>query len=165
MRDLAYVGLGANLGDRLASLRSGVAGLEAEAGIQVQACSSVYESEPVGYVDQPAFYNAVIGVHSSLAPRDLLTALFRVEQAHGRQRLVRWGPRTHDLDLLLWGDCVIDAPDLSLPHPRLLERAFVLVPLLEIAPEARHPVTGQALRDCAVGMEGQVRQVGPLREG
>lgn len=165
MGDLACVGLGGNLGDRLARLRAALADIEALDGVSVAAVSSAYESDPVGYLDQPPFLNAAATLHCSLSPAELLVGLFAVEQRHGRQRTIRWGPRTLDLDLLLWGHRVVDAPELQLPHPRLLERDFVLVPLLEIAPDLRHPVTGRKLAEHAAELtEGsRLRKLGPLR--
>ena len=165
MSDLACVGLGGNLGDRLAHLRAALDGVEALDGVSVAAVSSTYESEPVGYLDQPLFLNAAVALHCSLSPVELLTGLFSVEQRQGRQRTIRWGPRTLDLDLLLWGDRIVDTAQLQLPHPRLLERGFVLVPLLEIAPDLRHPVTGRRLAEHAAELTGEsgLRMVGPLR--
>jgi 2-amino-4-hydroxy-6-hydroxymethyldihydropteridine diphosphokinase len=133
----AVIALGANLGDRLATLREAVKRL---GGIGVvEAASSVYETEPVGYLDQPPFLNAVVRVRTTQPPEEILRRLLEIEAALGRTRTFRNAPRTLDLDLLLLGEECRDLPGLTLPHPRLQERAFVLVPLAELAPEARVP--------------------------
>ena len=124
--------MGSNLGDRLANLRAGLLELERRAGPAV--CSPAYETVPVGIVDQPPFLNAACRVETQLGPRELLKALLAAEAALGRVRAERGGPRTLDLDLLVYGDLVIDEPGLTVPHPRMRERAFVLVPLVDIAP-------------------------------
>jgi len=164
MSDLAYVGLGSNLGDRLAHLRAAVAGLGELAQVEVAAVSAAYESDPVGYVDQPRFLNGAVALDCGLTPHDLLARLQDIEQSRGRERLVRWGPRTLDLDLLVWGDRLEDTPRLQLPHPRLLERDFALVPVLEIAPDLRHPVTGRSLAEHAAELTGGsgLRRVEPI---
>ena len=130
----AYVGLGANLGDREGNLRRAVELLGAEPGIEVVAVSSFRETEPVGYVDQPRFLNGACAVETELSPSELLERLLSVEQALGRERgkEPRWGPRTIDLDLLLYGQEEVDEPGLTVPHPRLTERSFALEPLLEL---------------------------------
>lgn len=165
MDDLACIGLGSNLGDRLAYLRAAVDDLAALDGVAVESVSSAYESDPVGYVDQPPFLNAAATLRCELAPADLLAALMAVEQRHGRQRTTHWGPRTLDLDLLHWGGRIIDTVDLQVPHPRMLERIFVIVPLLEIAPTLRHAATGRRLADHAaeLGDGADLPRVGVLR--
>jgi 2-amino-4-hydroxy-6-hydroxymethyldihydropteridine diphosphokinase len=130
----AYLALGSNLGDRLATLQRGVDLLSAEPGIRVEASSRVWETEPVG-PPQPRYLNAVLRVDTDLEPRPLLEACQRVESALGRVRLERWGPRTLDVDLLLYDDRTVDEPELQVPHPRMHERAFVLAPLLELEPD------------------------------
>lgn len=145
MAELAYIGLGSNLGDRLAHLRRAVVELTAYPGVCLEAASSVYETAPQGYLDQPFFLNAVLSVRTCLAPFALLKVMGQIEARHGRQRPIHWGPRTLDLDLLLYGQEQIDTPELVLPHPRLTERAFVLAPLCELAPDLRHPLTGKLL--------------------
>ena len=130
---LAYIGLGANLGDRRASLDEALARLDAEPGIEVAAVSSFRETDPVGVVDQPRFLNGAAALETTLAPRELLDRLLAVERSLGRERTgPRFGPRTIDLDLLLYGDETIDEPGLTVPHPRLYERRFVLEPLVEL---------------------------------
>jgi len=144
----AYVGLGSNLGEREATLWKALEGLGATEGIEVVAVSSFRETDPVGVVDQPRFVNAAAALETSLPPRELLERLLDVERSLGRDRAVeeRWGPRTVDLDLLLYGGESIDEPGLEVPHPRLAERAFVLEPLLELDPDLRLP-DGRPLRD------------------
>jgi 2-amino-4-hydroxy-6-hydroxymethyldihydropteridine diphosphokinase len=132
----AYVGLGANLGERELTLRRAVELLVEEDGVDVVAVSELRETEPVGVVDQPRFLNGVAAVETSLAPRKLLVALLRIERVLGRVRNgTRWGPRIVDLDLLVYGDEQIDEPGLRLPHPRVHERRFALEPLAELDPE------------------------------
>jgi 2-amino-4-hydroxy-6-hydroxymethyldihydropteridine diphosphokinase len=137
----AYIALGANLGDRDATLRKAVRRL-ASLG-EVVAVSSLYETDPVGYADQPQFLNAVLRIETDLSPNELMRALLTVEQEMGRLRTFRNAPRPLDLDLLMVDDVVVESPELTLPHPRLHERAFVLIPLAEIAPSLRHPLLGK----------------------
>jgi 2-amino-4-hydroxy-6-hydroxymethyldihydropteridine diphosphokinase len=139
----AYVGLGANLGDREATLRRALELLDAEAGLKVVAVSAFRETDPVGYVDQPRFLNAAAAVDTALAPRALLDALLATERKLGRERTgPRFGPRTIDLDLLLYGDAVVSEPGLLVPHPRLRERRFALEPLAELDPALEIPGHG-----------------------
>lgn len=133
----AYLGLGSNLGDRLGHLKAAVSLLDAADGVEVAAVSSVYRSEPVGPPGQGEYLNAVVAVDTSLSPAVLLSRSREIEEARGRRRGLRWGPRTLDIDILLFGSEEIDEPDLQVPHPRLATRRFVLDPLLEIAPDAR----------------------------
>jgi 2-amino-4-hydroxy-6-hydroxymethyldihydropteridine diphosphokinase len=139
----AYVGLGANLGaDLLATLAQAAQALAALPGTRLVALSSAWRSAPVD-AGGPDFLNAVAALDTTLSPLELLDGLQTIEQAHGRERPYRNAPRTLDLDLLLYGDEVLDTPRLTLPHPRLGERAFVLRPLLEIAPELLHLASGK----------------------
>ena len=131
-RTIAYVALGSNIDNREYYLQSAIAVLNEESGITVTGLSSIYETEPVGYVDQSAFLNMVIQIHTDLSPDALLVTLLAIENRLGRTRDLRWGPRTIDLDLLLYGDHRLTTPDLIIPHPRMHERAFVLVPLSEV---------------------------------
>ena len=135
MTTRAYVGLGSNLGDRKATLRRALELLAAEEGIAVTAVSAFRCTDPVGFLDQPRFLNGVAAVDTELPARELLDRLFGVERWLGRRRdAPRFGPRTIDLDLLLYGDTTIEEPGLSVPHPRLGERRFVLEPLAELNP-------------------------------
>ena len=132
---LAYVGIGSNLADPRAQVRSALAALAGLAGCRFGRRSSLYATRPVGPVEQPEFVNAVASLATGLAPLDLLAALQGIERDHGRVRDgTRWGPRTLDLDLLLVGELQLQTPELELPHPEMARRAFVLVPLAEIAP-------------------------------
>ena len=138
----AHVALGSNLGDRRATLERAVELLDSHPGVQVVASSTLRETEPWGPVEQPPFLNGVVAVDTRLDPRALLDVLLGIEETLGRVRAERWGPRTIDLDLLLYGDAVVDEPDLVVPHPRLHERRFVLEPLAELEPEAVVPGRG-----------------------
>jgi 2-amino-4-hydroxy-6-hydroxymethyldihydropteridine diphosphokinase len=138
----AYLGVGSNLGDRLGHGLAAVAALDQLTGTRVVACSRWYETEPVGVEDHPWFLNAVVEVETSLSPCGLLAACLVIERARGRERRVPADPRPLDLDLLLYADRVINDPGLILPHPRLTQRAFVVIPLAEIAPRVVHPVAG-----------------------
>ena len=140
----AYIGLGANLNDPAAQIAQAFDELARIAGTRLVLRSSLYASAPVGYVDQPDFINAVAQIETMLAPRALLAALLEIEQRHGRERGFRNAPRTLDLDLLLYGAAHFHEDHLSLPHPRLTERAFVLLPLTEIAPDLVVPGRGRA---------------------
>jgi 2-amino-4-hydroxy-6-hydroxymethyldihydropteridine diphosphokinase len=134
-----YIGLGGNLGDPVATLREAIERLALLPGVTLDAVSSAYESAPVGLTDQPAFVNAAARVQTDLPLRELLDGLLAVEQALGRVRTVRYGPRTCDLDILLAGDESVDEPGLAVPHPRLAERRFALEPLLELDPALSLP--------------------------
>ena len=154
----AWIGLGSNLGDRLETLRAARAALDLIPGVRVTAASHIYESDPVGPGAQGPYLNAVVELETTLEPRPLLAALFVIEQSHGRDRsadAVRWGPRTLDLDLLLHGDRHLEEPGLEVPHPRLHERAFVLLPLAELAGSHRHPLIGGRLWDWVERLPGR----------
>jgi 2-amino-4-hydroxy-6-hydroxymethyldihydropteridine diphosphokinase len=138
----AVLALGANLGDRAATLRSAVGALQRTDGVRVESCSGVYETDPVGGPEQPAYLNAVVLVCTTLGPRALLRACQRVEADHGRVRLQHWGPRTLDVDVLAYADLVSSDAELTLPHPRAYERAFVLVPWASVDPDAVLPGRG-----------------------
>jgi 2-amino-4-hydroxy-6-hydroxymethyldihydropteridine diphosphokinase len=138
----AFVGIGSNLGDREAQLSRAVELLSAEDGIEVSGVSQIRETEPVGPVEQGPFLNAAVQLATELAPRELLDRLLGIEQQMGRVRCERYGPRTIDLDLLLYGDEVVDEPGLIVPHPRLKERRFALEPLSDLDPSLTIPGSG-----------------------
>jgi 2-amino-4-hydroxy-6-hydroxymethyldihydropteridine diphosphokinase len=138
----AYVGLGANLGPREVTLLRAADLLAAADGVEVVAVSQLRETEPVGLVEQPPFLNGVVAIDTSLSPRTLLDLLLEVERSLGRVRGERWGPRTIDLDLLVYGDERVDEEGLHVPHPRLHERRFALEPLAELDPALRIPGLG-----------------------
>jgi 2-amino-4-hydroxy-6-hydroxymethyldihydropteridine diphosphokinase len=143
----ALIGAGANLGDRRATLETALEKLRALPGVAAVGRSSFYETDPVGYLDQPAFLNLVTGVETTLTPEALMAALLEIERQFGRVRTVRWGPRTIDLDLLAFEGETRAGPALTLPHPRLLERAFVTVPLRELLAGGRfHSTRWEHLR-------------------
>ena len=141
-----FVGIGSNLGDREFLIRNAVEGLRAMPRTAVLRVSSLYDTDPVGEVEQPPFLNAVAWLESELEPRELLWHLLLIEKRMGRVRAQRWGPRSIDLDLLFFGDTALDEPDLKVPHPEAHRRAFVLYPLHELDPDFLHPVTGEHIR-------------------
>ena len=143
---LIYLSLGSNLGDRASNLERAVASLP-EAGVRVLRRSSIYETEPVDLLAQPWFLNCVVEADTSLMPRQLLDALQGIERALGSRKLVARGPRVIDLDILLYGASVIRMDEMEIPHPRMSQRRFVLVPLAEIAPALRHPVLGATITE------------------
>ena len=148
LQHVAYVALGSNLGDRFAYVRSGLSALGETAGVRVEQTSQMRQTSPVGGPsEQGDFLNAVASVLTSLDAVELLDVLQAIEDRFGRQRRERWGPRTLDLDLLLYDDAVIETERLIVPHPRMHERRFVLEPLCDVAPEAIHPVLGLTARE------------------
>jgi 2-amino-4-hydroxy-6-hydroxymethyldihydropteridine diphosphokinase len=150
---LVYIGLGANLGEREATIRRALELLSASSEVEIEAVSSLRETDPVGYEDQPKFLNGVAAVRTELGPRALLARLQDVERRLGRDRSgPRFGPRTIDLDLLLYGGETIDEPDLQVPHPRLIERHFVLEPLAELDDGLEVPGRG-SVRALLAGLE------------
>lgn len=188
---IAYLGLGSNLGQREANLREAISSLAEGPGnlhttdacatecfqpqgaegrrappatIEILRASAVYETAPWGYADQPDFLNCVLEIRTSLAPRQLLDLVKGLEQAMGRQPGVRYGPRLIDVDILLYGGTTVDLPDLKIPHPGLPQRAFVLVPLAELAPWLVHPTLRVPMSELArrvAGLEG-VTLWGPI---
>jgi 2-amino-4-hydroxy-6-hydroxymethyldihydropteridine diphosphokinase len=147
---IVYLGLGSNLGERRAYLLAAAAALPPP--VKVLRASSIYETEPWGYRDQPSFLNQVIEAETDLPPLELLAHLKQIEANLGRQPTFRYGPRLIDLDILFYGDQAIDLPGLTIPHPRLAERAFVLAPLAELAPALRHPLTGKTILELAANI-------------
>jgi len=162
--ETAYIALGSNLQEPLRQLQAGFAALARLPGTQLVAQSSFYRSAPVGYADQPDFVNAMAALRTTLAPRALLDALLGIEREHGRVREFVNAPRTLDLDIALYGERVIHEPGLSIPHPRMHERAFVMVPLAEIAPDAMVPGRGR-VRALLAGVDMKsVNVVAPQRD-
>lgn len=151
-RRRAVLALGSNQGDRLAALQGAVEALAGTPGLTVVAVSPVYETDPVGGPEQPDYLNAVVLVEGDLAPRALLERSLTVEAAFARTRDVRWGPRTLDVDVVAVGDLRVAEPDLLLPHPRAVERAFVLVPWLDVDPDAALPGAGR-VADLLAGLD------------
>ena len=162
--EVAFVGIGANLGAREETLRRAVEVLDAESGIAVVAASSVYETAPVGIVDQPYFLNAVLRVDTELSAQRLLDRLLLIEEQFGRVRKTKWGPRTLDLDILLYGDAVINQPGLQVPHPHLHKREFVLAPLCDLIPDLPHPLLGDSFQSLAASldMDASVKKINSL---
>ncbi|OAT80710.1 2-amino-4-hydroxy-6-hydroxymethyldihydropteridine diphosphokinase [Desulfotomaculum copahuensis] len=142
----AYIGIGSNLGDKAANIKKGLDLLAGTPGVRLLRVAPYYRTAPVGYTDQDWFVNTAAEVATALPPEDLLAACLEVENRLGRVRTIRWGPRVIDLDLLLYGDRVINWPQLTVPHPRLHERAFVLVPLADLVPELTVPGRGRVDR-------------------
>jgi 2-amino-4-hydroxy-6-hydroxymethyldihydropteridine diphosphokinase len=140
MSSVVYIALGSNLEDRQANLQMAIQALQPS--VRVLECSPVYQTPPWGYLDQPAFLNQVVKGETELSPRELLDLLKRIEVEMGRQKTVINGPRLIDLDILFYDDLTVDSPQLTIPHPRLAGRGFVLVPLADLAPELRYPELG-----------------------
>jgi len=158
-----YLSLGSNLGDRERNLRAAVVALKEH--LEVEAVSSWYETEPVGVTDQPGFLNLAVAATTSLDPSELLRLAKHIEEQIGRKPTYRWGPRLIDIDILLYGDHVVEGPDLTIPHRELAQRAFVLVPLAEIDPQAFHPVLGRTVQELADAADTDgVRRIRPFEE-
>ncbi len=159
MKVQAYLSLGSNLGDRRAMLEAALARLEASGRVRVETRSSLYETEPVTNLDQPWFLNLVAEITTDLGPEALLDLTQSIERDLGRVRAIRWGPRSVDIDILLYGTEVVATPRLKIPHPEMTHRRFVLVPLLEIAPQITLP-DGRRLEGILKGLRDQeVRRV------
>ncbi len=145
MKKTVYLSLGSNLGDRRANLEAAIARLS-DLGT-ITAVSSIYETEPVGFAAQPDFLNCAVALETDLMPRQFLHRVLAIEQALGRKRRVAKGPRTLDIDIVLFGNSVVETAELTIPHPAMHERRFVLEPLAEIAADVRHPVFKRSMRD------------------
>lgn len=152
---VAYLSLGSNIGDRVLNLSTAIQRLNDHPEIEVTRISPLYETEPVGYLDQPDFLNLVVELKTTLEAKNLWKITASTETELGRQRDIRFGPRTIDIDILLVDQQVMDTADLILPHPRMAERAFVLLPLADLAGELLHPVTRQTVSDMANRVEGK----------
>jgi len=149
-----FLGLGANLGDKMAGLKKAIALLKHEKDIRVRRTAPFYRTAPWGYADQDWFINTVVEIETSLSPQQLLNVLLAIEEKMGRVRGVRWGPRVIDLDLLLYGDTVLNQPGLIIPHPRMAGRAFVLAPLADLEPDLVIPGCGR-VADLYKAIEGR----------
>lgn len=154
-----YLSLGSNLGDRAAQIERALARLTEE-GVRITRRSSFYETEPVEFHEQDWFLNLAAEAETQLTPQQLLQAILRIEKELGRERIVRAGPRTVDIDIVIYGDnIVVNDKELEIPHPRMAGRRFVLIPMVEIAPALRHPMTGRTMAEmlAAAADESQVR--------
>ncbi len=159
MGEIAYLSLGSNLGDRAANLRTAIAQLEV-AGRLLEV-SALYETQPVDVPDQPWFLNCIAAIETDKTPRELLQLALQIEAAMGRLRMGEKGPRNIDIDIVLFADRMVNEPGLRIPHPAMHQRRFVLEPLVEVAPEARHPELGKTARELLAGLPGEqtVRRV------
>jgi 2-amino-4-hydroxy-6-hydroxymethyldihydropteridine diphosphokinase len=152
----AYIAIGSNLGDRYATIDSAIAAIERIETTKILRVSSIIETPPVGEIEQGAYLNGVLLIETDLDARVLLEEMLRIESEHGRDREheQRWGPRTLDLDLIVFGDQIIDEPGLQVPHPRMHERSFVLIPLAEIAPDINIPTQNETPRQMLSALDG-----------
>lgn len=140
MKNDAYLSIGSNMGNRSANCRKALKALDETDGIKLRAFSSLYETKPVGYEDQPNFINMAAKIETALSPQKLLIEIKKIEKLLGREKNFRWGPRIIDLDILFYADKILTTPVLTIPHPRMAERGFVLMPLLEIGADVEHPL-------------------------
>lgn len=162
---LVYLGIGANLGDREAHIHEAVALIVARGPARLMALSPLYETEPWGIMDQPRFLNAAAVLEMDVAPQALLTLLKQIEADLGRIDTVRNGPRPIDLDILMYDQLCLDTPRLTIPHPGMLLRSTVLVPLADIAPDIRHPASGRTVREHLALLDQPMRGVAPFPPG
>ena len=154
---IVYLGLGSNLGDKKANLERAINALADHSQVRVLKVSSFYETAPVGYEAQPDFINAVAEVETTLKPEELLDLALNIEISMGRERTIRWGPRVIDIDILLYDDRCIDEDRLSVPHPRMFERKFVMEPLAEVAPDLKLP-NGLTARETVEMIDRNIRE-------
>jgi 2-amino-4-hydroxy-6-hydroxymethyldihydropteridine diphosphokinase len=162
-RHHAYIGFGSNLGDRLENCKNAIGALAALPPCSLLKTSSFYETSPVGLVDQPAFINGVVLLETDEDAHWLLRQMLEIEKTFGRIRNLKWGPRSIDLDLLFFDDQIINTPELSVPHPSLHERRFVLEPLNEVAPDFRHPSLGKSVADLRNDLQDGEQRVEVLK--
>ncbi len=154
----AYLGIGGNIGDRKANIQKALELLKQHDKINILKVSSIYETEPVGYAEQDWFYNIAAEIDTTLDPYELLEHCNKVEKELKRERLIRWGPRTIDIDILLYEDVKLDESKLTIPHPRMAERAFVMIPLSEIAPDIK--IESRSISDIINNLKGEkIRRV------
>jgi 2-amino-4-hydroxy-6-hydroxymethyldihydropteridine diphosphokinase len=154
---IVYIGIGSNLGDRRSNCLKAIALLESE-GVKVLKRSSLHETEPWGVTDQPAFMNMAVEAETDRSPRQFLSLLNKIEDVMGRARAIKWGPRTIDLDILLYDDLIVRESDLEIPHPLMHERAFVLEPLSEIAARKVHPLLHRTIAELRADLSGEKRR-------
>jgi 2-amino-4-hydroxy-6-hydroxymethyldihydropteridine diphosphokinase len=145
--ETAYLGLGSNMGDKQKYITDAIDMLKSTFGVKLNAASSLYETKPAGYTDQDDFLNCAVEILTTLNPIELLDVCMRIENTLERRRIIKWGPRTVDLDILFYGDLLMDSEKLSIPHPLLHERGFVLAPLMDIAPDKIHPALKISIRE------------------
>ena len=151
----AFLGLGTNLGDRKENLDKALGLISCHEGINIKRISSIYETKPVGYIDQSDFLNLVVMVETNLNPFELLDTCLKIELDLKRERTIRWGPRTIDIDVLIYENKILKSDKLEIPHPRMHEREFVLAPLNEIAPDAVHPTLGKTVQEMLLEVGNQ----------
>jgi 2-amino-4-hydroxy-6-hydroxymethyldihydropteridine diphosphokinase len=161
---LAYIGIGSNLGDKQGNCRRAIEALGSDPKNRLIRCSPLYCTEPVGKTDQDWFVNGVVSLETSMDPGELLEFLLSIEKRMGRVREEKWGPRTIDLDILFYEDQILNDADLHIPHPRLQERRFVLIPLKDVAPDLVHPVLGKPVSRILAELDAEERVI-PLEEG